>query len=176
MKVVKNLGIFALMIVVALFVFDFINKQNLQSDTNSVPVYLVRNVSAGKSQIIQVRRPLHSGESQIASAIAELLKGPTRMEIRKGYYSEIPETTTILEIEETQDNVTINLSKDFESGGGSASMETRLQQLANTSLDTVKDKPVYLELDGIKVDYVGGEGVEVPQPLSRKINKGQDIR
>ena len=46
-------------------------------------------------------------------------------------------------------------------------MSMRLKQLVNTALDAAKNKPVYLELNNKKVDFIGGEGVIVSQPLSR---------
>ena len=54
-------------------------------------------------------------------------------------------------------------------------MALRLEQITNTALDSVDKKPVYLEIEGERIKYFGGEGVMVPQPLSRNLNKGQDI-
>ena len=54
-------------------------------------------------------------------------------------------------------------------------MALRLKQLINTALDSVDKKPIYLEIEGEQIKYLGGEGIMVPQPLSRNLNKGQDI-
>ena len=46
-------------------------------------------------------------------------------------------------------------------------MSKRLEQLIYTALDAADNKPVYLELDGKRVEFIGGEGVEVPQPFTK---------
>ena len=55
------------------------------------------------------------------------------------------------------------------SGGGSESMQVRFRQLRETILTLAKGRPVYLLIDGEKVKTIGGEGVEVPQPLGKKL-------
>lgn len=147
----------------------FLIKSGQLTDKNSVNVYFVKSFNGADFQLAAVNRKISHTDSKISAAITELLKGPSRKEKRAGFYTEIPAATRLLEIKESSKSVIINLSKDFESGGGSTSMIMRLKQLVNTALDSVKKKPVYLELNGKKVDFIGGEGVIVPQPLSRKI-------
>ncbi len=144
------------------------------SDKNSVPVYFVRNLDRA-SQIIPVRRKLYKDANRLRLALNELLNGPTENEKNLGYYTELPAGTTIFDIKETPERITINVSKDFEIGGGSASMGLRLEQLINTALDSAGKKPVYLEIQGEQASHFGGEGIMVPQPLSRNLNRGQNL-
>lgn len=144
-----------------------INKGEKLTEKNSVAVYFVRSYGLTDFRLTPVRRKISPADSKINVAITELLKGPSKREKRKGFYTEIPETTKLIEIKETSNSVTINISKEFESGGGSNSMSMRYKQLVNTALDAEKDKPVYLEMDGKRAEFIGGEGVIVSQPLSR---------
>jgi spore germination protein GerM len=166
------------------FVFSFlalalaaliIGKDNvlLFANKKSMPVYFLKMID-NEPRLMPLRRKIISGEAKLKNALDNLITGITENEKKLGYYSEIPKNTKIIEIKEDKFRAVINLSKDFESGGGSSSMVFRLEQLVNTALDNVSQKPVYLELEGKRVDYIGGEGVIVPQPLSRNLSRGQE--
>ena len=171
MKNTKNLVTLAIslfvVIIVLMTTFFLLAKNEKLTDKNSVVVYFVKSYKVTDFRLTTVRRKISPYKSRLSFAMTELLKGPSENEKKAGFYTEIPSTTKLLKITETTKNITIDISKDFESGGGSTSMSMRLKQLANTSLDAAKDKPVYLELNGKKVDFIGGEGVIVSQPLSR---------
>lgn len=174
MKYLKIFGIFVLILITGLVIMNFLNKLTNKHD-KYISVYFNKAVSTSKAQILPVKRKFKSGQTPINFAISQLLKGPTSDEQKLGYYTEIPKQTKLLEIKEDPNTVTINLSKDFESGGGSESMVSRIKQVSYTALDAIQDKPVYLELNGKKLKSIGGEGVEVPQPLSRNLNRYQNI-
>jgi spore germination protein GerM len=164
MKNSKNLiitGAFTVGIILAAIIFLTLSGDKLV-DKNSITVYFVKN-----SKLIAVKRPFFSEDSKITTAITELLKGPSEREQKKGLYSEIPVKTKLLGIKETEGQIELNLSRDFESGGGSNSMILRLDQLTNTTLKAAPEKPVYLKLDGKIVKNIGGEGLYVPQPLAK---------
>jgi len=171
MKNPKNLIILAIslfiVIIILITTFFLLNKNEKLTDKNSVVVYFVKSYQVTDFRLTPVRRKIFPNLTRLSTAITELLKGPSEKEKKAGFYTEIPSTTKLIEIKENPKDITINLSKDFESGGGSTSMSMRLKQLVNTSLDAEKVKPVYLQLDGKKVDVIGGEGVIVIQPLSR---------
>jgi len=171
MKNSKNLIILAIslfiVIIVLITTFFLLIKGEKLTDKNSVNVYFVKSFQVTDFRLTPVRRKISRDKSRISTAITELLKGPSEKEMKAGFYTEIPSTTKLLGIIESSKDTIINLSKDFESGGGSTSMSMRLKQLVNTSLDAEKTRPIYLQLDGKKVDFIGGEGVIVTQPLSR---------
>jgi len=171
MKNSKNLLILAVSLFIAIIflisAFFLLNKGEKLTDKNSVFVYFVKSQNKTYFQVAPVRRKISSDKSKIAVAITELLKGPSKKEEKGGFYTEIPSATKLIGIIETPKSVVINLSEAFESGGGSTSMSVRLKQLTNTALDSTKNKPVYLELNGKKATFIGGEGVIVSQPLSR---------
>ena len=103
--------------------------------------------------------------SKIKFAVQALINGPKEKEKANGVYSEIPSTTRIISINETSDKVIINLNSSFEMGGGTESLYKRLFQLIKTAKRNTT-KPVYLYINGTKVEYIGGEGIMITQPLS----------
>ena len=54
-------------------------------------------------------------------------------------------------------------------GGGSETTQVRFRQLRETALNLAKGRPVYLYIDGVKAKTIGGEGLEIPQPLDSEI-------
>ena len=103
--------------------------------------------------------------SKIKFAIQALILGPKMDEQAKGVYSEIPSNTRIISINETSAEVIINLSSEFENGGGTESLYKRLYQLIKTAKRNTT-KPVYLYIEGRKADVIGGEGIMITQPLN----------
>lgn len=103
--------------------------------------------------------------SPIKFAITCLIDGPKPEEVKLGVYSEIPVGTRLLAVIEASDGVYINLSKHFETGGGSDSIYKRIFQLIKTAKYNTT-KPVYLLIDDVKVEVLGGDGIMITQPLS----------
>ena len=114
-----------------------------------------------------VKRPYNAevDGTKIAFSIRSLLKGPLAKEKTKGIYSEIPQGTKLISIQEKPDKIMVNLSGDFEQGGGTDGLYKRLYQLIKTAnKNTALD--VYLELNGKQIDVIGGEGIMINQPLN----------
>lgn len=104
--------------------------------------------------------------SDIEYAIKTLLKGPTSSEKKSGIYSEIPSNTKLIYVKETSKKIIINLSSDFEFGGGGDSLYKRMYQLIKT-VNNNTNKPVYLYINGKQANVIGGEGLMLKQPLKR---------
>lgn len=102
--------------------------------------------------------------SKIKYAISSLILGPKQGEKSKGVYSEIPGGTEIISVQERPDKVVINLSSQFEYGGGTDSVYKRLYQLIKTARKNT-EKPVYLYINGKQADVIGGDGIMITQPL-----------
>ncbi len=104
--------------------------------------------------------------SDIEYAVKTLLNGPTSSEKKNGIYSEIPSSTKLIYVKETQKRIIINLSSDFEFGGGGDSLYKRMYQLIKT-VNNNTTKPVYLYINGKQANVIGGEGLMLKQPLRR---------
>jgi len=99
------------------------------------------------------------------AAMEDLLAGPTPLEASAGVTTVIPAGTRLLGLTISKGVATVDLSSEFESGGGSASMSARLAQVACTldQFETVKG--VSFELDGQAVDVFSGEGIVLDHPV-----------
>lgn len=116
-----------------------------------------------------VKREYNSQENgtKLKYSIECLLSGPNAKEKARGIYTEIPQSTKLLSLDEKPDKITINLNTDFEQGGGTDGLYKRLYQLIKTAnKNTTTD--VYLYIDGQKAEVIGGEGIMLNQPLNSK--------
>ena len=116
----------------------------------------------------KVKRELPPSEDKLEFAIKELLKGPNLIEKATGAYSEIPQNTKLLKITESGNKIIIDFSSDFEVGGGTDSIYSRMMQLVKTSINNTDNKKIYLYLNGKQVNFLGGEGIMITQPLSER--------
>lgn len=134
-----------------------------------VNVYFIGQ-NSNKDEVYKVVKREYNAEkngTKLRYSIESLLKGPTKAEKTKGIYSEVPQGTKLLSLEETPKKIVINLSGDFEQGGGTDGLYKRLYQLIKTSnKNTTLD--VYLYINGKQADVIGGEGIMINQPLSSK--------
>ncbi|OCQ94763.1 spore germination protein [Nostoc sp. MBR 210] len=80
----------------------------------------------------------------------------------------IPKGTKLLSLKVEGDEVHVNLSNSFTSGGGSTSMVARVGQVVYTASSLNPKAKVYIDIDGKPLDVLGGEGVELEQPLTRE--------
>jgi germination protein M len=101
------------------------------------------------------------------AAMEQLLAGPTSEEAAEGMGTQAPEGTRLLGLSITDGIATVDLSRDFESGGGAVSMSMRLAQVVYTltQFDTVHG--VLFDIEGEHVESFGGEGVDTSEPLQR---------
>ncbi len=115
-----------------------------------------------------------SPDAQVKAAFEALLSKPGDPE--QNAFTTIPEPTQLLEATVQADGIHINLSADFEAGGGSASMMGRLGQVIYTATAFDPDAPVWISVDGKPLTLLGGEGLEVSQPMTREdFNQGFDL-
>jgi hypothetical protein len=97
-----------------------------------------------------------------------LLAGPTREERALGLGTEIPSGTRLHGVAVAAGLARVDVSRRFESGGGSLSMLLRVAEVVHTLTQFTAIKRVAFALDGRPVVSIGGEGVVVDPPLSRR--------
>lgn len=95
--------------------------------------------------------------SPLEAALNDLLKRPRS----SGDYSEIPKGTQLLGVSVYNNTVTVNLSEEFASGGGSTSMIQRVEELKKTVAAFGKNYKLKISIHGKPIQYLGGEGLEL---------------
>ncbi|MBX2860858.1 MAG: GerMN domain-containing protein [Vampirovibrio sp.] len=113
--------------------------------------------------------PQASQKNLLDFALFKLLEGPTDEESVHGFFSEIPKGTRLLAVQDLQDQIRVNLSKQFVSGGGSNSIQQRLAELTQTILSVEPKRPVYLDVEGKELKVLGGEGLIVEEPINQGV-------
>jgi len=104
-------------------------------------------------------------EAVLTAAFERLLTGSPQPD----RFSEIPPGTQLLNLTTTPDGaIVVDLSPEFTQGGGSASMIGRLGQIVYTATSLNPDAPVRISVNGEPLNVLGGEGLEVPQPVTRQ--------
>lgn len=132
---------------------------------NKVKVYFIKSNSPEDINFTPVTRSISSDDSPIDASLKELFLGPTKKEQLRGIMTEIPEGTRLVNVESSQDDISVNLSSQFVTGGGSATMQLRYLQLYKTLAAIAPSKKVYLLVDGKNLKTIGGEGLEITQPI-----------
>lgn len=144
------------------------NKNGVKQTKNIVDVYFLALDSNDNGIYRKVQREIPPGEDKIEFAVKELLKGPSVIEKAQGTYSEVPKNTKLLKIRQTGNKIIIDFSDDFQYGGGTDSIYSRMMQLIKTAVNNTENKKIYLYLDGKQVNFIGGEGIMITQPLNEK--------
>ena len=127
-----------------------------------VRVYFVRNeaVAAGT-------RIIPRTTAVAKTAIEQLLLGPTTEDAALGMSSAIPAGTSLHGVTVKDGLATVDLSREFKSGGGSLSMQLRAAQIVYTLTQFPTIESVAFETDGEPLDALGGEGLELSPPVGR---------
>ena len=147
---------------------DYSNIKDTETSTQVekkyVEIFYTKSTSKGNIYVAVQREKRSDNVSDVEYAMKMLLAGPSGTDVRKGLYTEIPKTTRLLYVKETPLKVIVNLSSDFEFGGGGDSLYTRMYQIIKTVNKNIS-KPVYLYIDGNQASVIGGEGLMLKQPL-----------
>lgn len=137
--------------------------------TTTIRTYFILGSFTDNAGLAPVLRQVPKTRAVGAAAMEALLDGPNDAEMgaRPAMYTTIPEGTRFLGLAVDGGVATVNLSKEFESGGGSASVLGRLAQVVYTLTQFPTVKSVLFQIDGQRVTVFGGEGVVLDQPVGR---------
>lgn len=97
----------------------------------------------------------------VRAALEALVAGPTEAELARGLASEVPADTRVLSVRFDDGLVTIDLSRAFVAGGGTASMLARLHQVRYSAVRPGPVEAVALLVEGDPLRVLGGEGLMV---------------
>jgi hypothetical protein len=125
-------------------------------------VYFLRGEKLGTAQ-----RAVPRTVAVARAAMEALCGGPTDAEKAAGLLTAVPDGSAVRGISIEGTTATVDLSGEFESGGGSLSMRARVAQVVYTLTQFPTIRAVELMLDGEPVQAIGGEGVIVEEPQRR---------
>lgn len=142
------------------------NNEKPLTQTDELSVYFLRGEKiASAKRNITSEHPL---QAQATALVAELLAGPNDIETEFGLGTTIPPNTKVLGVEVDGDEATVDFNSEFESGGGSLSMQLRVAQVVWTLTQLEDINRVSFALDGKVVEAIGGEGIMVSPALTRE--------
>jgi hypothetical protein len=138
-------------------------------DTTTIRAYFFLGSFVDNAGLVPVLREIPKTQAVGAAAMAALIDGPKGAELgaRPAMYTTVPDGTRVLGLTIDAGVATVNLSKEFASGGGSASVLGRLAQVVYTLTQFPTIKTVTFELDGEPVSTFSGEGVVLDKPVGR---------
>jgi germination protein M len=131
-----------------------------QAERRAVTVYFL----AGE-KLAPATHDVAASGALAPAVLAELLAGPAGGD--EGLLSEIPAGTQLNSVEVQGGIATVDLSPEFAGGGGSASMQARVAQVVYTLTALTGIDRVSFQLDGERVEAIGGEGLMVEPPVGR---------
>jgi len=108
------------------------------------------------------------GAEEAAYWLDLLVSGPQGPDQEAGATTAIPEGTELLGVSRGGETIYVDLSSEFESGGGSLSMQLRVAQIVYTATQFEGVEAVRITIDGEEVDSIGGEGLILPDPMTRR--------
>jgi hypothetical protein len=109
-------------------------------------------------------RPIEKTEGIGTAALELLMAGP----VLDDHGTAIPDGVEVLGLNIEGGDATVDLSSNFESGGGSLSMRLRLAQVVYTLTEFPTVERVLFKLDGEPAEAIGGEGVFVGNGMTRR--------
>ncbi|HEX2155106.1 MAG TPA: GerMN domain-containing protein [Acidimicrobiia bacterium] len=131
-----------------------------EAEVATVTVYFLDD--AGRA--VAVDRTVE-GPGVAAAAVEALIAGPHSSDT--GLSTAFPADSLLLGLRIDGSTAVVDMSVEFESGGGSAAVLGRLAQLVYTLTEFDNVDRVRLLLDGEEVEHFSGEGVFVGEELSR---------
>jgi germination protein M len=131
-------------------------------ETLRVLVYMVNGEELAASS-----RQIEYTQDVATAAIEALLAGPNYEDEDVGLHSEIPAGTELLNISLSDGTLVVDLSEEFASGGGSASMLMRVAQIVHTGTQFDSVENVRILIGGAEIEALGGEGLVIDEPLDR---------
>jgi germination protein M len=141
--------------------------------TTTVKLYFVApgGGTAGRADpfLVSVQRQIPATQRIALATLRELVDGPSAAErsMIDGISTSVPAQTLVLDVTLENRVATVDLSREFESGGGSFSMFSRLAQVVYTVTQFPTVDEVLFELDGRPVTVFSNEGIVIDGPTSR---------
>jgi spore germination protein GerM len=143
-------------------------EPEVQPRRRTSTVYFIRVTDDGTIYPEQVERIVSYVDSPMTQTLNKLLEGPTAEELNLGLLNLIPENTRLISAAVEDGVAYLNFNESFRFNPmGVEGFVAQLQQIiySTTEFSTVDEVQILIE--GQRVDYLGGEGIYIGEPISR---------
>lgn len=156
------LRVAALALLLLLAIVAVLTTRTLQRVPDAT-IYLIRYDDDSGFELAAVARRLGTGDTEAyaRAAVAALAEGPTAAEAAQGLATSVPDGTRVVDASARDATLRVDLSSEVASGGGTASMRGRLEQLRWTLTRPSSIEAVDLWMNGEPMRVLGGEGLMV---------------
>jgi germination protein M len=135
--------------------------------TTVVRAYFWLGGGVGSAGLVAVLREVPGTTAVARAAMNALLAGPGTAEAGRSISTAVPNGSQLLGLSIKDGVATVDLSSEFESGGGSASVLTRLGQVVYTLTQFPSVKSVVFQIEGETRSVFSTEGVVLDGPVGR---------
>jgi hypothetical protein len=136
-------------------------------ETMIVRTYFILGGAPGSEGLVPTLAEVPKAAGVASAAMTALLAGVPSRDGYSTVSSAIPAGTTLLGLTIKNGIATVDLSTEFDSGGGSASQQYRLAQVVYTLTQFSTVKSVVFQIEGQTVTVFGSEGIKLDGPVGR---------
>jgi spore germination protein GerM len=144
------------------------DEPEVQPRRRTSRIYYIRVTEDGTIYPHQVERMVSYVDSPMTQTLNVLLKGPTTEELNLGLLNLIPENTQLISAAVEDGVAYLNFNESFRFNPmGVEGFVAQLQQIIYSTTEFPTVDRVQILIDGKRVDYLGGDGIYVGDPIGR---------
>jgi spore germination protein GerM len=134
----------------------------------SANLYFIKVADNGRTYPQKVVRPVYYASSPLTETINELLAGPSSSELENGLLNLIPQGSRLLSAAVRDGVAYLNFNQEFRFNSlGAEGTVGQLMQIIYSSTEFPTVQRVQFLIEGEQLDYLGGDGIFVGEPLGR---------
>ncbi|MFO8064543.1 MAG: GerMN domain-containing protein [Spirochaetota bacterium] len=143
-------------------------SSGVQQRRRTASIYYIRVTDDGSIYPEEVERTVSYRDSPMTQTLKVLLQGPTREELNAGLLNLIPEDTQLLSATVEDGVAYLNFNESFRFNPmGVEGFIAQLQQIIYSTTEFSSVDEVQILIEGQRVDYLGGEGIYIGEPIGR---------
>lgn len=137
-------------------------------ELRSATLYYIRVSDDGRITPVEVSRQFQRGTAPLTENIRHLISGPSAQELNQGLLNLIPSNARLLSASVNNRVAYLSFNDDFSFNSlGTEGLVAQLQQIVYTATEFSTVDRVQFLINGEQVEYLGGDGVFIGQPLGR---------
>ncbi|HKJ86304.1 MAG TPA: GerMN domain-containing protein [Spirochaetia bacterium] len=131
-------------------------------------LYFIRVTDDGRTYPQRVVRPVYYATSPLTETIEALISGPSGDQLDEGLLNLIPEGTRLISAHVQAGTAFLNFNQSFRFNPlGAEGTVAQLLQVIYSSTEFPTVERVQFLVEGEEVDYLGGDGIYIGEPLGR---------